>query len=114
MKEGADVCHSDKASDGCLPAALIILFTPWIFTNNAHVIALAGRLAPLVAIALCAHTASLATEGMLLAGKARPLLQEASTRLPCANVSARVLSMTNAMRILALQFKGKARAFLEF
>ncbi len=51
-------------------AVVIVLFTPWVFTNNADVIALAGKLAPLISIALIAHTASLATEGMLLAGVA--------------------------------------------
>lgn len=50
-------------------AAVIVLFTPWVFTNNGDVIALAGKLAPLMSVALIAHTASLATEGMLLAGE---------------------------------------------
>ena len=41
---------------------------PWLFTNSSAVMAAMAGLTPLLCITLIVHTASMATEGMLLAG----------------------------------------------
>lgn len=53
--------------NSCIAGA--VCFFPWVFTNNPAVIALARHLAPLLGLALLVHTASMATEGMLMAGR---------------------------------------------
>ncbi len=41
---------------------------PWLFTNSSAVMAAMAGLTPLLCVTLVVHTASMATEGMLLAG----------------------------------------------
>ena len=42
---------------------------PQLFTKSAAVVSLMGTLAPIMAASITVHTASMATEGMLLAGR---------------------------------------------
>ncbi len=42
---------------------------PQLFTKSAAVIAIMANLAPIMAASITVHTASMATEGMLLAGR---------------------------------------------
>jgi hypothetical protein len=48
-----------------------VALAPWLFTNSTAVMAAMAGLTPLLCVTLVVHTASMATEGMLLAG-ARP------------------------------------------
>ena len=42
---------------------------PQLFTKSAAVVSIMASLAPFMAASITVHTASMATEGMLLAGK---------------------------------------------
>lgn len=46
-----------------------MVFLPALFTNSAEVVAMMGSFLPFMCVALLIHTASMATEGMLLAGQ---------------------------------------------
>ena len=45
-----------------------MVFAPALFTNSAEVVTMMGSMLPFMCTALVIHTASMATEGMLLAG----------------------------------------------
>ncbi|KAK9906444.1 hypothetical protein WJX75_001914 [Coccomyxa subellipsoidea] len=50
-------------------AGLVVVFAPALFTNSAEVVTMMGSMLPFMCTALVIHTASMATEGMLLAGR---------------------------------------------
>ena len=57
---------------GCAAhAGAVVVLAPALFTNSAEVITVMGSMLPLMCLRLVIHTASMATEGMLLAGAAR-------------------------------------------
>lgn len=47
----------------------VVIFAPTLFTNSPEVVAMMARMLPFMCMALVIHTASMATEGMLLAGQ---------------------------------------------
>jgi Na+-driven multidrug efflux pump len=47
---------------------LTVVLLPRLFTNSVEVVAMMQSLLPFMCVALLVHTASMATEGMLLAG----------------------------------------------
>jgi hypothetical protein len=53
-----------------LRAGAVIVLAPALFTNSTEVIGVMGSMLPLMCLSLVIHTASMATEGMLLAGAA--------------------------------------------
>lgn len=53
----------------CIWAGLVPVFVPWMFTTSADVAALMRDVAPVMCASLIMHTASMATEGCLLAGR---------------------------------------------
>ena len=53
-------------------AGCVVIFAPTLFTNSPDVVAMMGRMLPFMCMALVIHTASMATEGMLLAGQDHP------------------------------------------
>ena len=59
---------------------------PWLFTNSSAVMAAMAGLTPLLCVTLVVHTASMATEGMLLAG-ARPTSVQAREGIAPENAS---------------------------
>ena len=50
-------------------AGFVVTALPQLFTKSAAVVALMANLAPIMAASITVHTASMATEGMLLAGR---------------------------------------------
>ncbi|KAK9842099.1 hypothetical protein WJX81_008345 [Elliptochloris bilobata] len=53
----------------CAAAGGLVLVAPRLFTNSSAVVAAMMGLLPLLCVTLVVHTASMATEGMLLAGR---------------------------------------------
>jgi len=53
----------------CAWAGLIPAFAPWVFTTSSAVAELMGSMAGLMAASLIIHSASMGTEGLLLAGR---------------------------------------------
>lgn len=51
-----------------MPAGGLLVGVPWLFTNNAGVVAAVKSLAPVLSLSLLIHTCSMLSEGMLLAG----------------------------------------------
>ena len=51
-------------------AGLVVVLLPSLFTNSPEVIGVMNSMLPLMCVGLTVHTASMATEGMLLAGAA--------------------------------------------
>lgn len=58
----------------CCPAACIVIFLPSLFTTSPEVMGTMRTFLPFMCTALVIHTASMATEGMLLAGAQHTLL----------------------------------------